>query len=303
MTQTETRPNILHLMWSSIRPRHWIKSSFLIVPALFTLQILDPHSWIRLLAGVLGFSLIASSIYLINDIINRSEDRLHPLKKHRPIASGLLSVGPASVFSMICFVSGTILLGLANISAVQYGLGYFGLMIVYTVFLRSLYIIDVITIAIGFVLRIMAGANLIDEPVSYWLILCTFTIAVFLGLIKRRQEIAAMTDTKPKPTRKVLSDYPSLSIVDGWINVLAGMTVLCYALYTVDPQTIEKHHTGRLVYTLPFVLYGIFHYQSIALSGRQGEDPVQLISSDTRLRIVVAIWGVTVAGILYFAKM
>lgn len=302
MPQPESQRNTFHLMWISARPRHWIKSSFLIVPALFTLQILDPHSWIRLISGVLGFSLIASSIYIINDIINRSEDELHPLKKNRPIASGILSVGHASAFSMVCFVSGSILLGLANISAVQYGLGYFGLMIVYTVFLRNLYIIDVITIAIGFVLRIMAGANLIDEPVSYWLILCTFTIAVFLGLIKRRQEIAAIEYAEPKPTRKVLSAYPSLSIVDGWINVLAGMTVLCYALYTVDPQTIEKHHTGRLVYTLPFVLYGIFHYQSIALSGRKGEDPVQLISGDTGLRIVVAVWGITVAGILYLAQ-
>lgn len=303
MPQSKSNHNAFHLLWISARPRHWIKSSFLIVPALFTLHILDSQYWIRLLFGVIGFSLIASAVYIFNDIMNRAEDRFHPLKNLRPIASGKLSVGLASIFSFIFFCLGIGLLALANIEAVPYGLGYFGLMIVYTVFLRSLYIIDVIAIAAGFVLRIMAGASIIDEQVSYWLILCTFTIAVFLGLIKRRQEIAAIENAEPTTTRKVLSDYPSLTIVDGWINVLAGMTVLCYALYTVDPQTIEKHHTGRLVYTLPFVLYGIFHYHSLALSGRKGEDPVQLIISDIGLRVVVVLWGITVAGILYFASL
>ncbi len=303
MPKNEKQRNTFHLIWISARPRHWIKSSFLIVPALFTLHILEPQYWIRLISGVFGFSLIASGVYILNDIINRSEDKYHPLKKHRPIASGILPIGNASVFAFFCFIAGVGLLASANLSAVPYGVGYFGLMIIYTVFLRSLYIIDVITIAIGFVLRIMAGASLITEPVSYWLILCTFTIAVFLGLIKRRQEIAAIVDSKSNQTRKVLSDYPSLKIIDGWINVLAGMTVLCYALYTVDPETITKHHTGRLVYTLPFVLYGIFHYQSIALSGREGQDPVHLISGNTGLRIVVVLWGITVAGILYFAQM
>ncbi len=161
---------------------------------------------------------------------------------------------------------------------------------------------DVIFIAVGFVLRVEAGAALIQQPVSHWLLLCTFTIALFLGMIKRRQEIGALKEIDAVSTREVLADYPPLSIIDGWINVLAAITLICYALYTVDPSTIAKHHTGSLIYTLPFALYGIFRYQKISLYGRAGEDPTKLVVSDVGIRTVVILWAVTVGSILYIAK-
>jgi len=286
----------------SARPWQWVKSSFLLVPALFTLEILNHQSWLKLGAGVLGFSLVASSIYIFNDIINRKEDKEHPVKSQRPIASGALSVAPATLFSIILTGIGLSLLHSASKSAVIFGVFYVAIMILYTIYFRRLYIVDVIFIASGFVLRVEAGAALIQEPVSHWLLLCTFTIALFLGMIKRRQEIGALNEKNVSSSRKVLGDYPPLPIIDGWINILAAITLICYALYTVDPATMAKHHTDNLLYTLPFALYGIFRYQKISLYGRAGEDPTKLVISDAGIRLAVILWVLTVGIILYLAK-
>jgi len=294
---------IIHLIWGTARPRQWIKSSFLFAPALFTLRILEPDIWLTLIAGAFGFSFIASAVYAFNDIINRAEDRIHPLKRTRPVASGELACWKAGLLSIILLLIGVFLLWLSNNQAVLFGLGYVSLMVVYTIYLRKLFLLDVIVIAIGFVLRVEAGACLINEPVSRWLLLCTFTIALFLAMIKRRQELAALSEDGMKKSRQALADYPQLSIVDGWISVLGGMTALCYALYTMDPTTIAKHHTEVLIYTFPFVLYGIFRYRTISLSGRAGEDPAALIFKDFGIKLVVLLWVVTVGVILYIGKI
>jgi len=286
----------------SARPWQWVKSSFLLIPALFTLEILNQHSWLNLSAGVLGFSFVASSIYIFNDLINRKEDKDHPVKCHRPIASGALNAAPAGLFAILLVGIGLFLLLSASRSAATFGIFYVAIMILYTIFFRLLYIVDVIFIASGFVLRVEAGAALINQPVSHWLLLCTFTIALFLGMIKRRQEIAALEDQAISKSRKVLGDYPPLPIIDGWINILAAITLICYALYTVDPATIAKHQTDNLLYTLPFALYGIFRYQKISLYGRAGEDPTKLVISDVGIRFAVILWVLAVGGILYLTK-
>lgn len=290
-------------LWATARPRQWIKSTFIFAPALFSLRIFEPGIVLSLLAGAIGFSLIASAIYTFNDIINRFEDSLHPLKKNRPLAAGEMKVSSAAVISVILFTSGMLILVSQSSAAALYGLGYAVLMVTYTLILRRLFILDVIAISCGFVLRIETGAKLIDEPVSHWLLLCTFAIALFLGMIKRRQELAALAEADRPVSRRVLVNYPDLGIVDGWVNVLAGITVLCYALYTVDAQTIAKHHTSALIYTIPLVLYGIFRYQSLACSGRAGEDPAILILSDLGLKLVILCWIALTAAILYMANI
>ena len=251
----------------------------------------------------MGFSFAASGIYTFNDIINRHEDKLHPIKRNRPVASGALSIRKASVISLLFFFTGMILLWLIDSQTMMVAGVYVVLMIGYTLFFRRILILDVIVIASGFVLRVVAGAVLIGEPLSHWLILCTFTIALFLGMIKRRQELGALREGGNQSSRSVLSDYPDNSIIDGWINILAGMTVLCYALYTVDPETIAKHHTSALIYTFPFVLYGIFRYMHLAQDGRKGEDPTNLVIKDSGIKIVVLLWGVTVGLILYLSRI
>lgn len=288
----------ISLLWGTLRPKQWIKSSFLFAPALFTLHQLDRAIWFPLVIAALGFSLVASAVYCANDILNRNEDRLHPIKRKRPVASGELRIASAVTLSLICLILGFTLLLLVNTDSALIAAAYLILMLLYSIYLRQVLILDVIIIATGFVLRVIMGGQIIDQPASHWMLLCTFTIALFLGMIKRRQEIAS-SDPGKGEARAVLADYPELSIVDGWINVLAGMTVLCYALYTVDPMTIAKHGTGNLIYTLPFVLYGIFRYQKLALTDSRGEDPTTLIIRDPGIRIVILLWVVTVAILLY----
>ncbi len=291
------------LLWATIRPRQWIKNSFLFAPALFTLKILDPNFIPQLLTGAIGFSLIASAIYTFNDIINRHEDRLHPVKRLRPIASNELSIWKASILSAFLLIVGLGLFIVAGGGSWVIGVSYVFLMVAYTLYFRRVQIIDVIIIGIGFVFRVIVGTLLIDMTASHWLLLCTFTIALFLGMIKRRQELVAFQETKnDQTTRSVLTLYPEITVINGWINILAGMTVICYALYTVDPVTVAKHHTDSLVYTLPFVLYGVFRYQQLALVGSAGEDPTKLITTDRGIKIIVTLWALTVAGILYYAR-
>lgn len=181
----------------------------------------------------------------------------------------------------------------------MFGLIYFALMMLYSVLLRKYYLVDVLVIAVGFVLRVEAGAGIIDEPVSHWLLLCTFTIALYMAMIKRRQEIATLSQQELS-TRQALRNYPGLNIIDGWIAALGGMTVLCYALYTVDPVTVAKHHTGALLYTVPFVVYGIFRYRTLAEPDGAGEDPAGLVLKDAGIRLVVVLWALTIAAILFF---
>jgi 4-hydroxybenzoate polyprenyltransferase len=311
------KPTSYELVTQTLRPNQWIKSSFILAPALFTLVIFDSTFWTSLITGFFGFSFTASAIYAFNDICNRHEDRLHPIKQNRPVASGSLSVRNAAILSAMCLLIGMSLLCTLGSAIALVGMGYVVIMIAYTLILRNLVIVDVIIIAIGFVLRVLVGAFIINEPLSHWLVLCTFTIALFLGMIKRRQELAGVyplvaadyspiierdfSQSNEKQTRSVLARYPPIRIIDGWINVLSGMTILCYALYTVDPQTIEKHHTGALIYTLPFVIYGVFRYQQVSSASGAGEDPAGLVINDFRLRLTVLLWVVTVGVILYFA--
>jgi len=300
-------PSRIALILGTLRPKHWIKSLFVLAPALFTLRILDPSSWEMLAVGIFGFSFIASGIYAFNDIANRKEDLRHSTKRFRPVASGGLSIRMAALLSVMSLGIGAAMLQWCGIKALAVGSTYMILMLMYTLVLRKLLIVDTIIIAVGFVLRVILGAFLLHEPVSHWLLLCTFTIALFLGMIKRRQEIVGATgfsaafENPDVSTRSVLSKYPTVSILDGWINILAGMTVLCYALYTVDSDTVQKHHTGALIYTLPFALYGVFRYQQLAQEGRAGEDPTGLILKDVGMKVVVALWATVVGVILYLA--
>lgn len=283
------------------RIRQWVKSGFVLAPALFTLHFLDPKDWVRLFMGVSGFSLVASAGYVLNDILNRNEDRLHPVKRLRPIVTGELSLQIATLGMLAALAGGLALLWAGSSRAAVIGSAYFFTMAAYSLWLRKLLIVDLLVIATGFVLRILVGASLIREPISHWLLLCTFTIALYLGLVKRRQEIAALGDGDPA-TRSVLKNYPPLAIIDGWITVVTAMTLICYALYTVDPETVAKHHTDALIYTLPLALYGVFRYQKLALTGRAGEDPTELVLKDGGLKIVVLLWTILVAVILSLAQ-
>lgn len=281
-----------------------MKNLFIAAPALFSLEILNPAVWLTLAAGFGGLSALASGLYLLNDLRDRDEDRLHPLKKYRPVASGKVSVATAVVACVLLLCGGLLTLSLLPGHSLRVGIAYTGIMLLYTLFLRRVMVLDVIVIATGFVLRVLMGGEMIELPVSHWLLLCTFSLALYLGMIKRRQEISVLTAGEGEPgSRRVLMNYPPVAIIDGWISALSAMALLCYALYTVDPETVAKHHTEALIYTLPLVVFGIFRYQKLALTGRAGEDPATLVTTDTGIRLTLILWALTSGLILYLARV
>lgn len=285
----------------TFRLRQWVKSGIILAPALFTLKLFSPDVLPKLAAALAGFSLVASALYAFNDYCNRKEDRLHPVKRRRPLASGDLSPRIALPVGALLLIFGLVLLNVAARGAFYLGAAYALLMAAYSLILRRIMILDVLVVSAGFVLRVLVGGAAISEEASHWLILCTFTIALFLSLIKRRQELAAL-ETGGETTRSTLAHYPPLPILDGWIAVASAMTLICYALYTVDPLTVAKHYTHNLIYTLPFVIFGIFRYHRLAVTGRAGEDPSELALKDRGLQAIVALWGAASAGVLWWAK-
>lgn len=261
------------------------------------MQLFDMHILLRSIAGFFLFSLIASSIYILNDIVDADVDRSHPIKKARPIASDALSVRFAAIAVVVLFVLtiGLSLLVHRNFAFIL--IGYFVLNVVYSYVLKRAVIIDVMTIAASFVLRIVAGAIIIDVPISEWLLICTSLLALFLGFSKRRHEITIL-EQDAHVHRPVLLEY-STYFLDQMISLVTASTLICYILYTVDDDTIEKFGSKALLYTAPFVLYGLFRYYYLVHQKKTGGDPSSEFISDLPLLANVILWAGAVVVILY----
>jgi 4-hydroxybenzoate polyprenyltransferase len=236
-------------------------------------------------------------VYLINDIADRDADRRHPVKMHRPIASGALPVrvaaGAALVLSAGSLSAAFLLRPMFGLVAVV----YLALLALYSGPLKHIVIIDVLTIAIGFVLRAAAGAVAIDVPISHWLYVLTILLALFLALSKRRHELVLLAD-QATGHRRILEEY-SPYLLDQMISVVTASTLLAYAFYTVSPETVAKFGTDRLGLTLPFPLYGIFRYLYLVHQKEGGGSPAEMLLTDRPLLVCVALWAVTVAAIIY----
>lgn len=281
-----------------LRPKQWIKN-FFIFAALFFAQ---KASTIKLLMVSISafflFCVLTSAVYIFNDIIDRDRDRLHPQKANRPIASGKISVRRAFVlavwltlFSLICsfFFNGKFTLVC---------LMYFILNIFYSHFLKRVVIVDVFCVALGFVLRVIAGSVVTEINISSWLIICTMMISLFLGFTKRRHELFILDDTAGLH-RPILGEY-STYFLDQIVSVVTTTTLIAYILYTVSPETTEKFNTTHLLYTSIFVLYGIFRYLYLVYKKEQGGNPAVTLLTDCPLLINVVLWIISVGVILYF---
>jgi 4-hydroxybenzoate polyprenyltransferase len=236
-------------------------------------------------------------VYLINDVADRDADRRHPLKKHRPIASGAVSIQAALVTAAVIA-----LLALASAFLLRMQLGliataYLTLLAFYSGPLKHVVIIDVLTIAIGFVLRAAAGAVVIDVPISNWLLFVTILGALFLALSKRRHELVLLADDATSH-RPILQEY-SPYLLDQMISVVTASTLVAYAFYTINPETVEKFHTNHLSFTLPFLLYGIFRYLYLVHQKEGGGSPAETLLNDRPLLTCVALWALAVALIIY----
>lgn len=281
----------------SLRPHQWAKNSFVLAPLVFARALGDLESVQRALLAFAAFCCISSAVYLVNDLRDRDADRRHPLKKHRPLAAGTLPVAVAVAASLA-------LAGAA--AAIAYRLSprvliviavYAALNLLYSTVLKHVVILDVMIVAVGFVLRVLAGGAAIGVAVSSWLVLCTIFLSLFLAFSKRRHEIMLLAHDAAEQ-RKVLSSY-NPAFLDQMINVVTASSVVCYALYAIAPQTTEKYHTEHLVYTIPLVLFGIFRYLYLMYQAKDARSPTDAILSDAPFLVNLVLWTAAVLWIVY----
>jgi len=288
---------VLRLLLKSMRPKQWTKNVFVWAALVFDRKLLQTEYLIPTLAGFVIFCLISSAVYLINDLVDIEKDRQHPVKRNRPLASGRLPKSAAMIAAValiaVCVPASLVL----NPSFAGISIGYLILMVAYSFFLKHLVIIDVMTIAAGFVLRVAAGVVLVDvERFSPWLYICMTLLALFLGFSKRRHEIALLADDANNH-RAILDQY-SLVLLDEMINVVASSTVIAYSLYTFFAPNVPANHSMML--TIPFVLYGIFRYLYLIHIKKEGGSPEELLLKDRPFFLNVVLFGIAVVAIMYF---
>jgi 4-hydroxybenzoate polyprenyltransferase len=286
------------LIFRSMRPPQWVKNTLIFAPLLFARELGDPEAFLRVLLTFALFCLLSGGVYIMNDVLDREQDRQHPFKRNRPIASGALAssaAATAGAFAIVVAVGASFALGPA-VAAVM--AGYLLLNIGYSRFLKHLVIIDVMTVAAGFLLRVIVGALSIPVAISFWLLLCTGLLALFLGFGKRRHELVLL-DVDASSHRPILREY-SPYFLDQMISVVTTSTVLTYALYTMSADVQAKLGTSWLGLTIPFVLYGVFRYLYLIHQKSEGGDPSQTILTDRPLLVNIFLWGVAVVAILYF---
>lgn len=281
----------------SLRPAQWAKNFFVFAGIVFSLKFFELALLLKVIYAFVIFCFLSSSIYLINDVADAESDRKHPVKKLRPIASGQLN----PIFAL-CL---SILLALVSLSAsfalnamfAFTALTYFVLMVVYTFLLRDIVILDTFSIAAGFVLRAVAGVVVIAVQLSPWLVICTILLSLFVALGKRRHELITL-ESKATEHRKILDEY-NPQLLDQMISAVAGSTVMAYALYTLWPETITKFNSHNLVYSVPFVLYGIFRYLYLIYQKEKGGKPEELLLTDIPLLIDILLWTLALMAIIY----
>jgi len=277
---------------SSMRPGHWVKNLIVFAALIFAQAYAEPDKIILALAAFAAFCFGSSAVYIINDIFDRENDKKHPVKSKRPIASGAVSIPGAIVAAIILFLLSLAFASYANLLTVLALLVYIMLNLAYSAFLKHLVIIDVMTIAAGFVIRAVAGGFAIEVPVSPWLLVCTTLLALFLGFGKRRHELGLLS-AEAVNHRKSLENY-SMPFLDQMISVVTASTVVAYAFYTLSPEVVDRFGTAWLSATIPFVLYGIFRYLFLIFHKEMGGNPTKLMLADKPLLVCVLLWLMTV---------
>jgi 4-hydroxybenzoate polyprenyltransferase len=293
---------VIGALLKELRPKQWTKNLLVFAGVLFSQQADRPDLLLRAAAGFVAFSLLAGVVYLLNDLRDVEQDRLHPKKRERPIASGRLHVSAAWTAAAILLV---VVVALSAWLGPQYSMvagAYLVMNLAYSLGLRNQVLLDVFFIALGFVLRAIAGVELL-RPVapatqlSPWLLVCTFFGALFLALAKRRRELANAGEDVSR-RRAVLRLYTP-ALLEGLLLVSAAASIMGYALYTIWPATVAKFHTEALLYTVPFVTYGIFRYLFLVRAAEATEDPSQVLLTDRPLMACVLLYLVTVVFLLY----
>lgn len=287
-------------LFVSLRPHQWTKNLLVFAALGFSKHLFDPAPLARATFAFALFCGLSGAVYLLNDLADVERDRRHPVKRLRPLASGALDPRTAGLVAAILAIG---CLGLSFVLGRPFAasaLVYLGLNLLYSFRLKEVVIVDVLSISLGFVLRAVAGGLAVGAAVSDWLLICTFLLALFLSLAKRRHELTSLNEDA-SGHRKILAEY-SPYLLDQMINVVTASCLSAYAFYTTAPETREKFETDRLAWTIPFVLYGIFRYLYLVHRKEQGGSPTDVLLTDRPLLVDVFLWAVTVVLIIYTAK-
>ncbi len=283
-----------------IRPQQWIKNGFVLIPMFFGGRLLNADDAIASVVTFFAFSFAASAIYCFNDIVDVDADRRHPVKCHRPIASGAVSVPTAyALMAVLALLSALLLFFLPQRAGETAGIVafYFLLNMAYCLWLKRHAIIDVCTVAFGFVLRILAGGMACDVAVSNWLVLMTFLLALFLSFAKRRDDVLRMNETGEPPRRNTIR-Y-NITFVNQAITITGTVTLVCYIMYTVSPEVVSRFHAPYLYLTSIFVLVGLLRYMQLTVVDEVSGDPTKILLRDRFTQAIVVAWIMVFLLIIY----
>lgn len=282
----------------SMRPGQWIKNLLVLAPLIFSKNIHILSKDIKVLMAVILFILISGCVYMTNDIFDLENDKNHPVKSKRPLSSGKIKKSKLIYTIVILSIITFILAYKINVFLGNIILGYFLLNLIYSILLKKIVILDVMVVALGFYLRILAGGVVIDVYPSEWLSLCTILLSLFLVFSKRRHELVVLENSS-NIHREVLSYY-SPYFIDQIISIVTALTIITYIMYTISDKAIEYFGTRNLIYTNIFVFYGIFRYLYLVYKEKKGEDPVKLMLSDKFLLTNILLWVIAVYIIIYY---
>ena len=289
--------SLAFLIFRSLRPRQWTKNVAIFAALVFAQRLFELQSLRDTIFAFFLFCLLSGSVYILNDLIDIEQDKKHPQKSKRPLASGKLRPSVAiTVGTIIMAVS----IAISYRLSIPFGMvatAYLILQVVYSFYLKHQVILDVFCVAAGFVLRVVAGAEVIHVPISSWLLICTILLSLFLAMSKRRHELILLEDNAVHH-RKILYEY-SPYFLDQMISVVTSSTVVAYALYTMSEETVKKFNTDNLKFTIPFVIYGIFRYLYLIHQKNEGGSPERILLTDRPLIINILLYGLVVGIVLY----
>lgn len=294
----------LHL----IRVHQWVKNLFVFVPLLFSLHLFDLFYFLQALSAFIVFCFASSAIYVINDIVDIEADRAHPVKKNRPLPAGDISIQIAIIIASLFLVLVFWTMMYFNYKFIVIVIVFVALNILYSFWLKNIVLLDIFSIAAGFSIRVLAGAFAIQVPISSWLLLTTMFISLFLGVMKRRSELVLVTENlrtneegseqKSTNSRKVLAHY-SLNFADQMATIAATGVIVCYALYSVAPRTVLAFNTERLIYTTPFVVFGVFRFMYLEYISGKGENTTRTLATDIPMIINFLLYVLATIVVIY----
>ena len=285
-------------LFTSMRPKHWIKNLFIFAPVVFSQNLLNPVVLWRAALVCISFCFLTGCVYIINDIMDLEKDRIHPIKRFRPLAAGTVKVSHAKAFAVSLLGMSLLLSFVLNTNFGIITSVYFLINLAYSFYLKNVVIVDVFIISVGFFLRVLGGAEVLGVDVSSRLLICTILLALFLAFSKRRHELVIL-DEEAKQHRKILAEY-SPYFLDQMISVVTASTVVTYLLYTISDETVAKFNTRYLIVTVVFVLYGVFRYLYLVHQKAGGGNPTTELIGDRPLMLNMVLWILTASLIISF---